>query len=441
MSLFDELKRRNVFRVAAAYLVATWVLAQVVDLFLGYVDAPDWVMHVFLLFAGIGFVAAVIVAWAYELTPEGIKREADVDRGASITGQTGRKLDRIIIIFLAFAVVLLLADRYLRPPATDSSRSGVQNVSAETSSIPEPADKSIAVLPFADLSQAGDQEWFADGLAEEILNALVKTPDLQVASRTSTFRYKGSTLDIPEIAKELGVAHVLEGSVRSAGDRIRVTAQLIRASDGFHVWSENYDRTEADMIGIQEDLAVKIAEALETTMDPEALEEMANVGTRSVEAYKAFLRGVALESQVLEDGDTSNILRSLELYRQAAEIDPRFAVAHRRVANFWQLQMTPAYTFGGLTETDYQEKLQAFSEAIDLAIEHAPTPTDRLGHSAARAEVELRPDAIELYQEYLEARPNDPLALIGYLTAADNRSRDTAVRDAINRIKNRAETS
>ena len=156
------------------------------------------------------------------------------------------------------------------------------------------APKSIAVLPFADLSQAQDQEWFADGLTEEILNALAKTPDLLVSSRTSSFRYKGSTLDIPDIAKELGVAHVLEGSVRSSSNRIRVTAQLIRASDGFHIWSENYDRDLADMIEIQEDLALNIANALETTMDPEALAAMLNTGTRSVEAYEAYLRGLSL---------------------------------------------------------------------------------------------------------------------------------------------------
>ena len=207
MSFFDELKRRNVFRVGGAYGVAAWVLLQIVDLVLDNVAAPDWVMHVFMLFVGIGFVAAVIIAWAYELTPEGIKREADVDRSQSVTGDTGRKLDRIIIGFLAIAVLLLLADRFIRPPVTDTSSATqevAQTVTQQGTVVPEAAAKSIAVLPFADLSQAKDQEWFADGLAEEILNALAKTPDLQVSSRTSTFRYKGSILDIPEIASELG---------------------------------------------------------------------------------------------------------------------------------------------------------------------------------------------------------------------------------------------
>ncbi|NND44184.1 MAG: tetratricopeptide repeat protein [Xanthomonadales bacterium] len=441
MSLFEELKRRNVFRVIAAYLVATWVLAQVVDLFLGYVDAPNWIMHVFLLFAGIGFIAAVVVSWAYEMTPEGIKREKDVDRGQSIVRDTGRKLDRIIIAFLAFAVVLLLADRYLRPPSDNASATTQRNVSAETSSAPAPADKSIAVLPFADLSQAGDQEWFADGLAEEILNALVKTPDLQVASRTSTSRYKGSDLDIPQIASELGVAHVLEGSVRSSGDRIRVTAQLIRAQDGFHVWSENYDRTEADMIGIQEDLAVKIAEALETTMDPQALEQMANAGTRSVEAYKAYLRGVARESQVTADQDTQRLLDALDLYRQAVGTDPRFAEAHRRIAQFWQLEMVPSYTFTGLSEASYIERLNNFNVAIDQAIEYAPTATDRAGYEAAKAKVQVSVRAIQLYRQYLDARPNDALAQDGYLTTAGTFSDQAAIADALGRLRKQAADS
>ena len=433
MSFFEELKRRNVFRVVAAYLVATWVLAQVVDLFLQYADAPNWVMHVFLLFAGIGFIVAIVVSWAYEMTPEGIKREADVDRTQSIVTDTGRKLDRIIIVFLALAVVLLLVDRFMRPSAMT-----VKPTAQTSSAIPEASPKTVAVLPFADLSQAGDQEWFADGLAEEILNALAKTPDLQVSSRTSTFRYKESELGVQEIAKELGVAHILEGSVRSAGYRIRVTAQLIRAADGFHVWSENYDRTEADMIGIQEDLAVKIAEALETTMDPAALTEMTEVGTRSVEAYKAYLRGIALESQVGSDRKTQRLLEALALYEQAIGTDPRFAAAHRRVANFWHLQMVPTFTYGGLSKEPYEVMLQNFTDAVDLAIQHAPTATDRSGYQAAKADVQVRIEAVQLYREYLDARPNDLLALTGYLTTAETFSDRAAIIDALSRFRARA---
>jgi len=199
--------------------------------------------------------------------------------------------------------------------------------------------KSIAVLPFADLSQAQDQHWFADGLAEEILNALVKVPDLSVAARTSSFQYRGSSQSIAQIAKELGVAHVLEGSVRSGGDRIRVTAQLIRASDGFHLWSDTYDRQNADMISIQEDLARNIASVLETSMDPEALEQMAQVGTRSVEAYQAYLRGVQLaaESFSIQDG-RKKLREAFEQITKALEYDPQFSEAHVRVAEYWKIE-------------------------------------------------------------------------------------------------------
>jgi TolB-like protein len=432
MSLFDELKRRNVFRVGAAYGVAAWVLLQVVDLVLDNVAAPEWVMHVFMLFVGIGFIAAVIIAWAYELTPEGIKREADVVRTESIVTDTGRKLDRIIIGFLALAVVLLLADRYLRPPIADTTPATRQDVSAETQQIPEAPGKSIAVLPFADLSQAKDQEWFADGLAEEILNALAKTPDLQVSSRTSTFRYKGSTLDIPEIAAELGVAHILEGSVRSGGNRIRVTAQLIRASDGFHVWSENYDRDIADMIAIQEDLAMNIAKALETTMDPKALAAMTSVGTRSVDAYEEYLRGVSLVARAYAGTRESELyLQSYEHFEKARSLDPGFAAAHFQAADFWRVQITPSRTDSGLTELEPHQSLAMFNNRIDQAISNATTEIDAKAYQASKALVDLRlHESIRLFSEYLSVRPNDEL-IRGTQNAAASMASDKQLSMAI----------
>jgi TolB-like protein len=198
----------------------------------------------------------------------------------------------LIIGVLALAVVVLLVDKVWLSGAGDGAPEAVAEV-----------DKSVAVLPFADLSQNQDQEWFADGLAEEILNALARTPDLLISARTSTFAYKGTDKDIPTIAKELGVAHVLEGSVRRAGERIRVTAQLIRAVDGFHLWSQNYDRDATDIIEIQEDLAIQIANALETTMDPESLTDMVRVGTSSVEAYQAYIHSVALLARSLLENE------------------------------------------------------------------------------------------------------------------------------------------
>jgi TolB-like protein/Tfp pilus assembly protein PilF len=442
MSFFDELKRRNVFRVGVAYGVVAWVLLQVVDLVLDNITAPEWIMHVFMLFVGIGFVAALIVAWAYEMTPEGIKREADVDRSQSVVADTGRKLDRIIIAFLVFAVILLLADRFLRPPGESGSSVARQVDSTETSAAASLPAKSIAVLPFADLSQAKDQEWFADGLAEEILNALAKTPDLQVSSRTSTFRYKGTTLDIPEIAAELGVAHILEGSVRSGGNRIRVTAQLIRASDGFHVWSENYDRDVADMIAIQEDLALSIARALET-MDPSALAAMSNIGTRSVEAYEEYLRGLSSRARANADGNESrNYLQSYEHFENARRIDPNFTAAHYQSADFWRVQIAPSRTDSGLTDLKPLEALAEFNTRIDRAIETATNEIDVKGYQAHKALVEMRlRESINLFEEYLKARPNDELTLTALMDAASMASDRPVMLEIIAHWRERALTN
>src|SRR5210317_1310220 len=333
MSLFAELKRRNVFRVGIAYALAGWVVLQAADFALDLIDAPNWVIQVFVIAVAAGLPLALVFAWAYEMTPEGIRREKKVDPDQSITRTTGRKLDRMIIGLLVLVIVLL----------------GVERAFFAVSTVAEvDVPKSIAVLPFADMSQSQDQGWFADGLAEEILNALVKVPDLQVTARTSSFQYKGSDQSISEIAKELGVAHVLEGSIRSGANRIRVTAQLIRASDDFHLWSQNYDRDVDDMISIQEDLAFNIANALETSMDPQALAEMARVGTTSVDAYREYLRGV---EAVL---DSFNVSHGAELQRAAYEhferarsIDPGFADAHFRAANYWSLELSPTRTDSG----------------------------------------------------------------------------------------------
>jgi TolB-like protein/Tfp pilus assembly protein PilF len=410
MSFFEELKRRNVFRLGTAYVISAWVLLQFVDLVLENIQAPDWVMKVFMLALAVGFPLAIFFAWAFEMTPEGIKKEKDVDRSQSITHQTGRKLDRTIIVVLLIAVVYFAWDNFSPAPSgqhTDS-RAGQPQTRAEQ------ATKSIAVLPFADLSQSGDQEWFADGLAEEILNALAKTPDLLVSSRTSSFRYKGTTLDISEIAADLGVAHILEGSVRSSGNRIRVTAQLIRASDGFHLWSENYDRDVADMIEIQEDLAQNIARALETTMDPAALAEMTRVGTRSVAAYQAYIRGVAayLESYAgtsTKAGET--LIKGYEHFEDARGIDPQFAKAHLNAALFWKFQLSPIRLDSGLTDIPPLEMLSRFNQRIDRAIATAPTTLDKKSYEAQKALVELRlRDAIRLFREYVDERPNDQQA-------------------------------
>ncbi len=429
MKLFEELKRRNVFRVGIAYVISAWVLLQFVDLVLENIQAPDWIIKVFMLAMAVGLPIAIIIAWAFEMTPEGIKREKDVERSESITSKTGHKLDRSIIVVLLIAVVYFAWDNFA-PAPSDSKTAAETTQQVETVQF---APKSIAVLPFTDLSQAKDQEWFADGLAEEILNVLAKTPDLLVSSRTSSFRYKGSTLDLPAIAQELGVAHVLEGSVRSSGNRIRVTAQLIRASDGFHLWSENYDRDVADMIEIQEDLALNIAKALETTMDPEALAAMTSAGTRSVEAYQEYLHGLNLLARSdAENAQNSLYLLAYDRFEKSRTIDAKFSVAHFQAADFWKIQLTPSHTDSGLTDLQPDQKLAEFNNRIDLAIETTMTEIDAQGYKAYKALLELRlHTAISLFNEYLKARPNDEMNRSALFDAASLASDQTLRKDII----------
>ena len=294
MSLFEELKRRNVFRVGIAYVVLGWAVLQGADFMLDLVGAPEWVIRVFAIAGLVGFPFALFFAWAFEMTPEGVKREREVDRSQSITPQTGRKLDRLIILFLVIAVGFLLVDRYVgahREPVQAASQSAELPPAA-----PAPGAKrhSVAVLPFVAMSSGADDEYFADGLTEEILNSLAQLPELLVTARTSAFQFKGVDLPMQEIAEKLGVRNVVEGSVRRSGDRLRVTAQLIRAEDGFHLWSENYDSTSQDTIQVQEDIAVQIATALDVVLDDKRREAMSRAGLRDPEAFialqKAFER-------------------------------------------------------------------------------------------------------------------------------------------------------
>jgi TolB-like protein len=414
VSLFAEFKRRNVFRVAAAYAVVAWLLLQLADILLDNFGAPGWVFKSLLVVIVIGFLLALFLAWAYELTPEGVKRSDEVTPEL-VRPDAGRRTDRLILVGALLVIVVLVVERAWfaggdRPEAeaptvsrAEESAAPATAMPAEEAAIAAP-EKSIAVLPFADFSPARDQEWFADGLAEEILNALARTPDLLVAARTSSFRYKGSALDIPQIAAELGVAHVLEGSIRSTSQRIRVTAQLIRAADGFHVWSETYDRDPADMIEIQEDLARNIALAMKTSMDPQALADMAKVGTRSVEAYQAYIRGVAASYG-------GGVKESYELFESARALDPGFAAAHAGAANFWLIQLDVVRTDAGLTDLSPPQIETRFRERIRQAIESAPTAAERAGYEASEARLELRwRKAIGLYQAYLADRPGDVTA-------------------------------
>lgn len=428
MSLFKELQRRNVVRVGIAYCIIGWILAQLAEFAFENFGAPDWVLKSVVTLLLLGLPLALFFAWAYELTPEGIKREKDVDRSQSVTRLTGRKLDFVIIGALVVALGYFVWERQTVVEPIDSPAA---TEVADDSDI-GPGKRSIAVLPFVNMSSDEDQEWFADGLTEEILNALARTPDLLVAARTSSFKYKDSNEDIPTIASALGVEHVLEGSVRSGGDRLRVTAQLVRADDGFHLWSQTYDRNPEDVIAIQEDVAIEIATALETAMDPEALAKMVSAGTGSVPAYNAYLEGLAHGVSSLNTGDAYVFLSARDAFERAIELDPQFALAYWELAKFWRVQLQTSNIVAGIIDMPIEEMKSRFDDAIDKAIEFAQDSTDRARFSALRAYEQANPrQALRFNTEYLSQRPNDQFAQNVQLNLLVDMSLDDRLIEAI----------
>jgi len=411
MSLFAELKRRNVVRVGIAYAVIGWILAQIAEFAFENFGAPDWVLKSVVVVLLLGLPLALFFAWAFEITPEGVKREKDVDRSQSITHSTGRKLDFVIIGTLVLALGYFIWERQSGTGQFESSEN-TAIANAEGVSSESPDIRSIAVLPFVNMSSDQEQEWFADGLTEELLNALARAPDLLVAARTSSFKFKGSGEDIPTIAKALGVAHVLEGSVRRGRDRLRVTAQLIRANDGFHLWSETYDRDPDDIIAIQENVAIAIARALKTAMDPEALAEMVSAGSNSVPAYEDYLEALAFGARYGESADEQLMLRKRAALERALSKDPQFAAAHFELAKFWLTQLEVSSLGSDLTSDTPEARRVGFKDAIGKAIETESRSVRRTKYRIWEAFVDLRlRDALSITEEYLSSQPNDVEAI------------------------------
>jgi TolB-like protein len=417
-NLFNELKRRNVVRVGLAYIVLGWVALQVGDVLFDMFEAPPWVGKTLAGVLLLGFPFALIFAWAFEMTPEGVKRTEEVDRSDSITHSTGKKLNFVIIAALIVALGYFVWERQ-----------GLVERGADVQVAGE-VDKSIAVLPFVNMSSDKEQEWFADGLTEEILNSLARTPDLLVASRTSSFQYKGQNTDISEIAAALGVAHVLEGSVRRGGERLRVTAQLIRASDGFHLWSETFDREPKDVIEIQENVAIEIANALKTAMNPEALAQMVSSGTASVAAYEAYLEAIAHEGRSGSTGNVEDWGLAFEAYERAVDADPSFALAHWGRATYWGAQLSITQIGSEQLNLPPEETAAKFHEAIDDAIEHVGNEALANKFRAAKALNEFRfVDSRDFLERYLETYPNDTEGQAQLLSAFANiRDLDGAAR-------------
>ncbi|WP_420432753.1 hypothetical protein [Hyphobacterium sp.] len=387
--LIRELQRRNVIRVAAAYLVVGWIVMQIVDVIGGAARLPDWADAFALIVLIVAFPVIIFIAWAFELTPEGMKRTDDVPEHESQTARTGASLNIAIIAGLAI-VVALLAWQQFAPGAGDDDaplRAAVSTTDETTTPRTEPGEsavetpaRSVAVLPFLAFSAEDEHRYFADGLTEEILNSLAYIPDLIVTSRTSSFQFRGENMpSVPEIAAQLGVAHILEGSVRQSGGQYRVTAQLIRAADDAHLWSQTYDRSMEDVFAIQEEIAESIAEVLGVALDGDARERMAQSGTTNMEAFVAYQHGRELFQQAhgVELRDAT-LEQANEKFTEAIAHDPGFAAAYYSSSDRFGYILLDQSDIGSEWDQEaHGEALTEYARLLDLAESNSSDPDFR----------------------------------------------------------------
>ena len=366
--LLTELKRRNVFKVGVLYLVTGWLLLQAGDVLFALLGLPDWTLKLVLGFLLLGFPVALVFSWIYELTPEGIKREKDVDRTQSITPETGQKINIAIGAGLAFAIGLLLYQQF-GPQREVSSADPVATATPPPRPTPDvdttrPAletEPSVAVLPFVNMSSDTEQEYFADGLSDTLMHMLSQVNGLKVAARTSSFAFKGQAINVEEIARELKVATLLEGSVQKAGDRVRVIAQLVDASDGAHLWSANFDRELKDIFAIQDEIAQEVVSALKVALLDEDQAQLAERYQPSLEAYEQVILG----RQEVEKRTAEGLAAAEAHFKRAIELDPDYSLAHVGLADTYALQQ-------GYADLILEESLELRAPLIERAIELDP---------------------------------------------------------------------
>jgi len=413
--LFAELKRRRVFRVMAVYGAVAFVVLQVADLLQEGLRLPDSFLPFITATALLGFPVAIALAWAFDLTPEGMQRTGEAAPGelTEIIAAPASKRWPAGLLALVGMVALLAGAWYVgRQSASPADPSGTEAATAtDPAAATEPTPESIAVLPFVNMSSDPEQEYFSDGISEELLNLLAQIPALQVTSRSSAFSFKDKDLEIPEIARRLNVAHVLEGSVRKSGDQVRITAQLIDARSDTHLWSETWDRTLDDIFAVQDEIAADVAEQLQV----ELLGTAPAAQAVDPEAYALFLQARQLAYQFTEE----SLERSNELYRAALEIDRDYAAAWAGLSANYTNQA--AYDLGPL-----EESYRLAREAADRALEIDPNFAPALAGLGA---IEIWYDldfgaAAEHYARALAIDPTDPDILLGaaQLTELLNRS-------------------
>ena len=406
LSLFEELKRRNVYRVGLAYVVFTWLALQVIDTLGPIIGLPDWTPKLVLTILAIGFPAVMLFAWAYELTPEGIKREKDVDRTQSITDHTGQRLDRITIGVLLITVGILLVDKFFisDTPAPEQLVQAEQADEASNEDVAEDEDPSIAVLPFVNMSDDESSTYFSDGLADTMLHMLAQVDEIRVAARTSSFQFRDQAMDIGKIGEQLNVGTVLEGSVQRAGDKIRVTAQLIDVENGFHLWSGNYDRDLNDVFAIQDEIANEVVTALKVSLLGEVAGTMDRDQTDNLDAYTEYLLGINRLSE-----DSSDSLRSALVHLQASiEHDPEYSRGWSTLGHAY----LEAEAYGIMPR---KEAAAAARDAASRALELVPESSEALAVLGMSYLIENQFDeAGNFLEKAVENGPNDIVAVTYY---------------------------
>jgi TolB-like protein/Flp pilus assembly protein TadD len=410
---FGELKRRNVYKVAVAYAVVAWLLIQAASILFPTFEAPPWVMKVFIIVIIFGFPVALIFSWAFEITPEGIKLESEIEPNESIKRRTGQKIVGITIVVAVLAAGLFVF-QLLRPRPTST---GVP--SATVNALPE---KSVAVLAFDNLSDDKGSEYFSDGVSEELLTVLQKIPGLRVAARTSAFSFKGKNATAQEIGEKLGVAHLVEGSVRKAGETVRIAARLTKTTSGDEIWSENYTRNLKDVFAVQTELAATIVEQLRGQLTgggdakakaviQEQVQAAEKGGTKNVEAHQSYLQGRFYGDRNSE----KSAGEALAAYQRAVELDPNFALAWAGLA---ETHVWDCFYSGELNRSDFDKHLADARDAVARALSLEPNLPEALG---VRAKMELGFDydwkkAAETLRTALALAPTN----VGLLISAGN---------------------
>ena len=373
MRLVSELKRRNVLRMAVLYVLAAWLIMQIAEVVLGLAALPTWIGQATLVLLMIGFPISLIFSWFYEVTPEGLALEKDVPRHESITHITGRRIDFIVIALLCAAVIMLAVDKWW---------------------VAGPAPASIAVLPFVNMSADSEQEYFSDGISEEILDQLAKIPELKVISRSSAFSYKGKDINIPDVARELNVAHILEGSVRRDGNRVRITAQLIEASSDSHLWSETYDRDFVDIFAIQNDIAIAVVENLRIMI----LGDLQQAKETNPDAYALYLQA----RHLMDLATVESLEEAVTIYTRSLAIDPNYSPAWVGLSKTYDRLST-------FRTMPFEQARELSRDAAERAIEISPNSARAHGLLAwdfFRYERDLK-SAARHYERAMELEPTN----------------------------------